>query len=285
MENITQRAQQGSIKAIMQILNQQLRDVGVSTRVVLGVNGILEILCEAGHPENLDKGKIVDCIQRNLDHLSPRTFQKVHIQSCLTNNTQSLWVATLSQKERRKLLWSEHISIHHQTFFQRVSKSLGLEASAKKLAKAARLRKDQASLNRIWQGDRRVWLVVGAIAAASMGWMMRDWSLLKAQQQTQIINENTETQSQNSATTPTDFDAFNQSVRLATQAAAGGQNATTYSEWVDLANRWQQASDLMKLVPQAHPRYTEAQERVLSYRQNSEVALAKARVLAPNSQL
>ena len=80
---------------------------------------------------------------------------------------------------------------------------------------------------------------------------------------------------------PPSFDPFSEAIRLATQAATAGQTATTYGQWLDLANRWQQASALMELVTPDHPQYGEAQTRVLSYRQNSAVALAKAEAIAP----
>lgn len=296
MDNIIQLAHQGSIKAIMQILNKQLRDAGVNTKIASGEQGVLEILCEAGHPENLDKRRIVDCIQKSLDQIAPRTFQKVHIQSRLTNDTQLLWASTLSQGERRKLIWSENIRINHVSLLQKALKGLGIRPLAKQATgnagnqgqssgsagkvNRARLKSD---LDRWLKDDRRIWLIMGAIAAASVGWAARDWALLKEQVQLQATMTLPQDFSGDMDTGDvSDFDAFNQAVRLATQAADGGKTATTYGAWLDLANRWQQASDLMKRIPRDHPRYTEAQERVLSYRQNSEVALAKANGLAPD---
>jgi len=281
MDNITQLAQQGSIKAIMQILNKQLRDAGVNTKIASGDHGVLEILCEAGHPENLDKHRIVNCIQQSLDQIAPRTFQKVHIQSHLTNDTQSLWVSTLSQGERRKLIWSEDIRINRISLFQKVIKGLGLKFPVQRSVKKINRAKLKKDFDQWLKGDRQVWLIMGAIAAVSLGWAARDWTFLKAQVQLQSTTTTPQDVPRDPDNLP-EFDAFNQSVRLATQAANGGKTATTYAEWLDLANRWQQASDLMKRIPLDHPRYTEAQERVLSYRQNSEVALAKANMLTPN---
>jgi hypothetical protein len=120
----------------------------------------------------------------------------------------------------------------------------------------------------------------------SLGWFIHDWSHLKTQ--LQQLQKNSATSlaiaKPSNPSANLSFDPFSQAVRLANQATAGGQTATTYREWLDLANRWQQASDLMMLVPLEHPRFTEAQERILSYRQNSEVALGKANLLMPESQ-
>jgi putative SOS response-associated peptidase YedK len=65
-------------------------------------------------------------------------------------------------------------------------------------------------------------------------------------------------------------------VRLAEQAAADGKNAKTRTDWLNLAYRWQQASDLMNRVPPEDQRYTTAQDRVTAYRKNSEAALDQA---------
>jgi putative SOS response-associated peptidase YedK len=53
--------------------------------------------------------------------------------------------------------------------------------------------------------------------------------------------------------------------------------AKSSAEWLDLAARWQQASDLMATVPANDSRYATAQDRVLAYRKNSESALEEAK--------
>lgn len=285
MENLTHLAQQGSVKAIMQILNRQLRDAGVNTRVALGVNGTLEILCEAGHPENLDKQVIVRRIQQSLDYLAPQPFEQVHIQSCLTNDVQSLWVASLSCDDRRKLLWSEHIQIRRIPWLQRTLRGWGIDLPR---VKARLVRRSSASQRMGGQrgvspgGYRGGLLFVGAIAMGALGWFIHDWASLKSQLRQ---GQQPFSRSEDRAIAPSGvgMDPFAQAVRLANQAAVGGQTARSYREWIDLANRWQQAADLMMLVPVDHPRFTEAQERILSYRQNSKVALEKAQFLMPES--
>lgn len=297
--NLIQLAHQGSVKAIMEVLNKQLQDTGVSTRVALGANGVLEILCEAGHPENLDKRVIVSRIQRSLDQLSPRPFRQVHIQSCLTNDVQSLWVSTLSFDARRKLLWSEKIQIRHLSWLKRTLRAWGIKLpKSKRKKRAAKLgftatAPSSGSRSEPNKSEQKApsfhlspksKLVAGAIAAGVCGWLSHDWWQLKTQVQGEQHHSNGTTMTQTTTVNSSElsFEPFNQAVRLAIQASNGGQSATTYGEWVDLANRWQQASELMKLVAPSHPRYAEAQERVLSYRQNSELALAKAKALAPD---
>jgi len=73
-------------------------------------------------------------------------------------------------------------------------------------------------------------------------------------------------------------DPFAQAVRLAEQAAADGQAAQSSADWLDLATRWQRASDLMAEVPAADGRYKTAQDRMKVYRLNSEAALQQAQI-------
>jgi hypothetical protein len=67
-----------------------------------------------------------------------------------------------------------------------------------------------------------------------------------------------------------------QAVRLAEQTAREGKGATTSADWLNLATRWQEASDLMSQVTAQDERYSVAQDRTNVYRQNSEAALQKA---------
>lgn len=71
-------------------------------------------------------------------------------------------------------------------------------------------------------------------------------------------------------------DPFGEAVRRATQAANLAQNAQTQAEWIEVANLWQQASELMGQVPQSSPNYDKAQPRVAQYEQNMNIAKQKA---------
>ena len=64
-------------------------------------------------------------------------------------------------------------------------------------------------------------------------------------------------------------------VRIAQQAVGDGSSATTAAEWLDLAVRWQRASDLMAEVPPDDERYPIAQDRIATYANNKALALAE----------
>ena len=71
-------------------------------------------------------------------------------------------------------------------------------------------------------------------------------------------------------------DTFAEAVRVAEQAGKDGQSAATTAEWLDLAARWQKASDLMSQIPSDNAQYAIAQDRVKAYADNSQAALQKA---------
>ena len=79
----------------------------------------------------------------------------------------------------------------------------------------------------------------------------------------------------------TSADPFADAVKTATNAAKLAQTAQTKADWTKVATAWQQASALMKKVPQSHPKFTVAEDRVVQYANNQKVAQQKA-ASAPN---
>ncbi len=71
-------------------------------------------------------------------------------------------------------------------------------------------------------------------------------------------------------------DPFVISVRIANQASASGKTSTTSTQWLEIAAKWQRASDLMGTVPQNHSRYQEAKIRTQLYKKYSEAAQKEA---------
>ena len=52
----------------------------------------------------------------------------------------------------------------------------------------------------------------------------------------------------------------------------------TDREWLEIAEKWRAAADLMAAVSSSYPRYATAQNRVALYRRNQEIALSEARI-------
>ena len=69
---------------------------------------------------------------------------------------------------------------------------------------------------------------------------------------------------------------FAEAVRIAEQASVDGQSDNTAAEWLDLAARWQKASDLMGNIPKGNEQYAIAQGRLKTYQANSQSAVRQA---------
>jgi hypothetical protein len=64
---------------------------------------------------------------------------------------------------------------------------------------------------------------------------------------------------------------------LAEQASVAGRTVQTPAQWLDVAAKWERASDFMSVVKPDDGRYKTAQDRMILYRKNSEVAQQKAK--------
>jgi hypothetical protein len=71
-------------------------------------------------------------------------------------------------------------------------------------------------------------------------------------------------------------DPYRQAIEIAKVAVAGATSADTSADWFEISSQWQQAADLMTVVPAGDSRYKDAQARIKTYRSNSEYARRKA---------
>lgn len=70
---------------------------------------------------------------------------------------------------------------------------------------------------------------------------------------------------------------FEQAVLSAQDAIRLGETAETSDDWLNLSTHWQQAAELMGLVPESDPNFDIAQRCKVLYQSNSEYAYQKAR--------
>ncbi|MEB3214099.1 MAG: hypothetical protein VKL39_22315, partial [Leptolyngbyaceae bacterium] len=110
IDDITQQARQGSVAAIIQVLNNRLSDYGVRTRAVLA-QGMLQLLCEAETTECLERDTLVHQIRQILSSLRPRHIRRVKINSRLVKEQQLLWLDEIQRDPENELLWTEEISL------------------------------------------------------------------------------------------------------------------------------------------------------------------------------
>jgi hypothetical protein len=299
IDDIARQARQGSVAAVIQILNEKLADSGIRTRAIFE-QGILQLLCEAPKPEQLDRPQLVPQIQQILESLQPRNIRRVNINSRIVREQQLLWLDEIHRDPEGHLLWSEEITLAQPNFFQR------LVQDRKDDKNSPKPNTPKGSPIRLAREKRVFWR--GLLGGASLslflllvGWAVKTWLSPKFAEPPQAaVPQGTEANSAGSPTTsPTTTaatvpaiasptvpvspvqpavpeDSFTQAVRLAEDSARLGQSAKTPADWLDLAARWRRASDLMAQVPATSTHFKVAQDRVQTYRQNSEAATQKA---------
>lgn len=281
IDDIARQARQGSVAAIIQVLNDKLADTGVRTRAMFA-DGILQLLCEASVPEQLEQSTLVEQIRQILESIAPRNIRRVNINSRIVREQQLLWLEEINRDPKAQLLWSQEIVLAQRNLFKRLAEDV----------KDRKIIKSQTPLpppsSRLVREKRQFWRGIVGGASLSLflllfgwalyGWLgpkLRDWMLSNSSLTP------TPTTSQPPTTSPQtagsiSVDPFAEAVRIAEQAAITGKSAQSSAQWLDLAAKWQRASDLMAAVPSSDVRYQTAQDRVVSYRQKSEVAQREA---------
>lgn len=265
------QARQGSIAAIIQVLNDKLADSNIRTRAVLD-QGILQLLCEAPTPEQLPQDKVVSRVKTLLEGMSPRSISKVNINGRIVQEQQLLWLDEIKRDPETQLLWSELVTLKRPNPVARLWQDV---RSPRQRGPYLDVPNSKPASGGFWRG------LVGGVSLCVflvlLGWVLKDWLGLE---DLPLFNASTEEQpAPVDAPPPETLDPFVQAVRIAQQAADDGQSATTAAQWLDLAARWQRASELMADVPPTDARYGTAQQRVTAYQQNSAAALQRSEQL------
>lgn len=277
IDDIDRQARQGSVAAIIQILNEHFAEAGIRTRAVLE-QSILELLCEAPTMEQLPQTEVVEQVRKVLETTSPRGITRVKINARIVQEQQLLWLDEIKRNPENQLLWSEVITLKTLNPITRLWQDLRLPPQRNPFLDDMPSRKKPLVQGAFWRG-----LVGGAslcLLLLVMGWALKDWLGIELPFGT--ATSTPETPPSANPPPPT-LDPFAQAVAIAQDAAKDGQVANTAAEWLDLAARWQRASDLMAEIPSDDPRYAIAQSRVEAYHQNSAIALAESEALQPEN--
>ncbi len=276
MDDIARQARQGSVAAIIHTLNEKLADIGVRTRAVF-VDGVLQLLCEATMPEQLDQSVLVVKIRQILEEIAPHNIRRVNINSRIVREQQLLWLEEISRDPENQLLWSEEIKLTKPKFFkQRLENQKHYKDTWSKkppLSKtSSRYLKEK---NPYWRG-----IISGAglsLLLVLVGWFLHEQNArISASSSNRSTNTSMKSDTVSAPIPSPTPDPFAQAVRLAEQASVAGKTVQTSAQWLDVAAKWERASDLMKAVKPDDRRYKTAQDRVKLYRQNSEAAQKQA---------
>ncbi|NJL49760.1 MAG: hypothetical protein HC929_22985 [Leptolyngbyaceae cyanobacterium SM2_5_2] len=274
INDIDLQARQGSIAAIIQLLNEHFAEDGIRTRAVQD-SGVLQLLVEAPTADQLPQASLVEEVRKVLETISPKGITKVNINSRIVQEQQLLWLDEIKRDPENSLLWSEPVILKRPNPVVRFWQDL--RAPRQRNPFLDDLPKRQpTSQSAFWRG-----LLGGAslvLLLLMVGWATKDW--LKGS----LGARSGPTASEPTAATPTpavspDQDPFVLAVRIAQQSVEDGKLATTTGEWLDLALRWQRASDLMAEVPPEDGRYAIAQDRIAAYAANKALALEEAEKL------
>ena len=318
------QARQGSVAAIIQVLNEQLAEEGIRTRAVVA-DGMLQILCEAAEAKQLDKPTVVNRVRNVLESISPNRIRKVKINSRIVKEEQLLWLEEINRDPENALLWSEIITLKQPLFLQRWVRDRNLRSAGPIIKDVTEPKSTTSVSTKLISGLGLIALLLGAL------WLFREdlgfGGLTTAvvepipeeseadqsptggtvaiddadrdpadrtanttpsnppdsdEQATASTNRPTDdnapvnSNSPNGGNSGSTEDAFAEAVRIAGRAAEDGQTASSGAEWLDLASRWQRASDLMGEIPSGTDRYEVAQDRVEAYKANSQSALQQA---------
>jgi hypothetical protein len=307
MDDIVRQARQGSVSAIIQVLNEKLAGSGIRTRAMFA-QGVLQLLCEGAKPDQLEQPVIVPQVRQILESLQPRHIRKANINCRVVREQQLLWLEEINRDPDNQLLWSEEITLRQPGFFQRLTqdaKDRRQEASRTDLSKSPpkRLEREKKVFWRGLIGGASLSLFLLLLGWATYGWISPKLAgqssapgtgTPKAATPDPIANQpkpanpkptsaaTASPDSSQSPATPSSSptspkaDPFAEAVRLAEGTVTAGQAAQTPAEWLEVATRWQRASDLMSQISASDSRYVTAQDRVNQYRQNSETALKRA---------
>ncbi|NEO88479.1 MAG: hypothetical protein F6J87_30260 [Spirulina sp. SIO3F2] len=116
--DVAKQAQQGSMAAIIQILNERLADRGVRTRAVL-IDGVLQLLCEATEEASLEQSSLVPQVREILEDIDPRHLKRVNIFGRIAQEQQMLWLEDMARNPDHSILWTEQITLRRSPFWQR----------------------------------------------------------------------------------------------------------------------------------------------------------------------
>ena len=282
--DIRKQAHQGSVAAIIQVLNQELSDLGVRTRAVYD-GGVLQLLCEGDTPAQLNSETLPDRIKNILELLAPRGVRRVNINSRIVREQQLLWLDEIS-REPEKLLWYKAVNLVRpnfiKTMIEDVQESMANRSDQQIGGPSIRQQREK---KQFWRG------ISGGIGATTalifLAWGV--FSLVNKPTETASTTSNlAKSESNSSESKPPESkpsevkatdnsESFAAAVRLAEEGAALGSTAQTPTEWQAIADKWGKASELMAQVSPNDKNYTIAQDRTTRYKNNQTAALTKAK--------
>lgn len=277
IDDIDLQARQGSVAAIIQKLNEHFAADNIRTRAIQD-NGVLQLLVEAPTADRLPQSEIVDQVRHVLERISPRGITKVHINSRIVQEQQLLWLDEIKRDPENSLLWREPITLKRPNLLVRTWQDMRAPRQRNPYLDDVPQKRGASSRMAFWRGiigGASLALLLLLVAQPTINWLGPN---LMPSGEGDVEEPPTEP-----ATAP-EQDPFVLAVRIAQQSVEDGRTAETPAEWLDLAVRWQRASDLMADVSPDDDRYDIAQDRIQTYATNKTLALQEAERLQGQPQ-
>ena len=275
LNDIDLQARQGSIAAIIQLLNNHFAESGIRARAVQD-HGVLQLLVEAATAHQLEQKAVVSEVRQVLESVGPRGISKVNINGRIVQEQQLLWLEDIKRDPERNLLWFERVTLRRPNPLVRFWQDLKQPRQRQLFVDSST--SSAASQAAFWRG-----LVGGAslvLLLLLVGWTTKDW--LRGKLNFKFpADGNSQVEPDQPAPPTAQQDPFAMAVRIAQQSVEDGQSSTTAAEWLELAVRWQRAADLMAQVPPSDARYAVAQDRIAVYTENKQRALQEAEKRQP----
>ncbi|NJL45013.1 MAG: hypothetical protein HC922_03250 [Leptolyngbyaceae cyanobacterium SM2_3_12] len=215
-----------------------------------------------------------------LESIGPRGVTKVNINGRIVQEQQLLWLDDIKRDPNNSLLWSEPITLKRPNLAVRVWQDLRAPRQRNPFLDDMPKKKGASSRSAFWRG-----IVGGAslsLLLLMVGWATQDWLGINFVSMLSWGNGNPGREATPTPAVPPDQDPFVLAVRIAQESVEDGKSASTAADWLDLAVRWQRASDLMAEVPPEDDRYPIAQDRIATYANNKALAVKEAERIQQN---
>ena len=172
IDDIDLQARQGSVAAIIQLLNEHFAADGIRTRAIQD-SGILQLLIEAPTADALPQEAVVDEVRHVLESISPRGISRVNINSRIVQEQQLLWLDEIKRDPAKNLLWAEPITLKRPNPVARLWRDLRAPRQRNPFLDDVYQKKPVSSRSAFWRG-----LIGGASLALLLlmvGWATKDW--------------------------------------------------------------------------------------------------------------
>jgi hypothetical protein len=274
--NYQQLAQQGNPEAIAFLLNQQLESQGITVTTKL-TNDCLEVILESEHTP--DRYELVDFVRNQLTNLEPESIKTAKVEGKKTGSNTLAWSQgfALEVGSYSMLIVPSEIPTTPATDYEVDSEDDSEEDYEENPEEAFETSNSYPpSLKRpesISEDRMKTTLIVVGFVLVVLGISVA----IFVNKMIAGNRNNAEVAEQEPASSITKPDPFRDGVNKAIEASKLAQSAQTKEDWDSVANNWQEAVKLMKIVPESSSNHAIAKKKAIEYQKNLKYAQEAAK--------